>query len=76
MNSRTLTLWRERLTSPLIWHYAAFLALLVTVIGLSIRFGLDWRATNDSSADALAAKQIQLKALDLETIPLRLLAAA
>jgi Tfp pilus assembly protein PilO len=71
MNSRTLTLWRERLTSPLIWHYAAFLALLVTVIGLSIRFGLDWRATNDSSADALAAKQIQLKALDLETIPLR-----
>ena len=71
MSSRTLSLWRERLASPLTWHYAAFAALLVTVIGLSIRFGLDWRATNDSSTDALAAKQVQLKALDLQTVSLR-----
>jgi hypothetical protein len=71
MNGRTLSLWRERLTSPLMWHYAAFAALLVTVIGLSVRFGLDWRATNDSSTGALAARQVQLKALDLETVPLR-----
>jgi hypothetical protein len=71
MSSRTLSLWRERLASPLTWHYAAFAVLLVTVIGMSIRFGLDWRATNDSSTGALAAKQVQLKALDLETVPLR-----
>jgi type IV pilus assembly protein PilO len=68
---RTPSKWRERLTSPLTWHYAAFVVLLAAVIGLSIRFGLDWNDTNGSSADALAAKQIQLKALDLQTAPLR-----
>jgi Tfp pilus assembly protein PilO len=71
MNSRTVSLWRERLTSPLTWHYAAFAVLLVTVASLSIRFGMDWRATNDSSTGALAARQVQLKALDLQTAPLR-----
>jgi Tfp pilus assembly protein PilO len=71
VNSRTTALWRERLASPLTWHYAAFAVLLVAVIGLSIRFGLDWTATNGSSADALTAKQFQLKALDLQTAPLR-----
>ena len=71
MSSRTPSLWRERLASPLTWHYAAFAVLLAAVIGLSIRFGLDWAATNGSSTDALAAKQVQLKALDLETAPLR-----
>lgn len=70
-SSRTPSKWRERLTSPLTWHYAAFVILLAAVIGLSIRFGLDWNDTNGSSADALAAKQIQLKALDLQTAPLR-----
>jgi Tfp pilus assembly protein PilO len=70
-SSRTPALWRERLASPLTWHYLAFAILLVAVIGLSIRFGLDWAATSGSSADALAAKQIQLKALDLQTAPLR-----
>jgi len=70
-SSRTPALWRERLASPLTWHYLAFAILLVAVIGLSIRFGLDWAATNTNSTDALAAKQVQLKALDLETAPLR-----
>jgi Tfp pilus assembly protein PilO len=64
-------MWRERLTSPLTWHYAAFVVLLAAVITLAIRFGLDWSATNGSSSDALAAKQVQLKALDLQTAPLR-----
>jgi hypothetical protein len=71
MSAHTPSLWRERLTSPLTWHYAAFFVLLVAVIGLSVRFGLDWAATNGRSTDALAAKQIQWKALDLETAPLR-----
>jgi Tfp pilus assembly protein PilO len=71
MNSRTSTLWRERLTSPLTWHCVAFVVLLVAVVGLSIRLGMDWAATSDRSADALDAKQVQLKALTLETIPLR-----
>jgi Tfp pilus assembly protein PilO len=71
MSSSSPILWRERLASPLTWHYAAFVVLLIAVIGLSIRFGLDWVATNGSSTDALAVKQVQLKALDLETASLR-----
>jgi Tfp pilus assembly protein PilO len=71
MSNSTPSLWRERLASPLTWHYATFALLLIAVIGLSIRFGLDWAATNGSSTEALAAKEVQLKALDLQTAPLR-----
>jgi type IV pilus assembly protein PilO len=70
-SSQTPSLLRERLTSPLTWHFVAFAVLLVAVTGLSIRFSLDWKATNGSSSDALAAKQVELKALDLQTAPLR-----
>ena len=65
------SLLRERLKSPLTWHYAGFAVLLVLVIGLAVRLGMDWAATNSRSADALAGKQVELKALDLETAPLR-----
>jgi hypothetical protein len=65
------SLWRERLASPLTWHYAGFAVLLVLVIGLSIRLGLDWAATNSRSADALAGKQVELKAMESATAPLR-----
>jgi hypothetical protein len=71
MSSRTPSPWRERLASPLTWHFVAFAVLLIAVIGLSIRFGLDWAATSTSSSDALAGKQVQLKALDMQTAPLR-----
>jgi Tfp pilus assembly protein PilO len=71
MSNSTPSLWRERLASPVTWHYAAFAVLLVTVIVLSIRFGLDWAATNGSSTDALAAKEVQLKAKELQIAPLR-----
>ena len=65
------SLWRERLASPLTWHYAGFAVLLAAVIGLSIRLGFDWAATNGRSTDALAGKQIELKAMELATAPLR-----
>ena len=71
MSVRVSATWRERLTSPLTWHYAGVGVMLVLVVGLGIRFGLDWAATNGSSADALAGKQVELKALDLQTAPLR-----
>jgi type IV pilus assembly protein PilO len=71
MSERKVSLWRERLTSPLTWHYAGFAFMLVLVIGLAIRFGLDWAATNGSSSDALAGKQVELTALELQTAPLR-----
>jgi Tfp pilus assembly protein PilO len=71
MNPQTPSPWRERLTSPLTWHYAGFAVLLVIAIVLSVRLGLDWVATNDRSVDALAGKQVELKAMDLQTAPLR-----
>jgi Tfp pilus assembly protein PilO len=71
MSNSTPSVWRERLTSPLTWHYAAFAVLLVAVIALSIRFGLDWAATSGSSTDALSAKEVQLKAKELQIVPMR-----
>jgi Tfp pilus assembly protein PilO len=63
--------WREHLASPLTWHFAGLIVLLLLTIGLAVRFGLDWAATNGNSTDALAGKQVELKALNLETAPLR-----
>ncbi len=71
MSSRPSSPWRERLTSPLTWHYAGLAVLLLLVIGLAVRLGLDWAATNGRSSDALAGKQVELKALDLAAAPLR-----
>jgi Tfp pilus assembly protein PilN len=71
MSTQTPTSWRERLASPLLWHFAGFAVLLVLVIVLGVRFGLDWAATNSSHSDALLSKQVELKAMDLETTPLR-----
>lgn len=63
--------WREHLSSPLTWHYVGAAIMLIVVIGLSVRLGLDWAATNGRSTDALAGKQVELKAMDLQTAPLR-----
>jgi hypothetical protein len=71
MNTTAKSPWRERLASPLTWHYAGFGVLLLLVIGLAIRLGFDWAATNGRSTDALFGKQIELKAMDLQTAPLR-----
>ena len=64
-------LWRERLASPLTWHYVGAGILLLLVIGLSVRVGMDWAATNGRSTDALAEKQMELKSKELQTAPLR-----
>jgi hypothetical protein len=66
-----MTTWRERLVSPLFWHAVGFALLLLLVIGLTVRLGLDWAATSGGSANDLASKQFQLKALLLQTAPLR-----
>jgi Tfp pilus assembly protein PilO len=63
--------WRERLASPLTWHFAGFIVLLILAIGLAIRLGMDWAAMSRDSGDVLQGKQIQLKALELQTAPLR-----
>ncbi len=70
-NRKASSYGREQLTSPLTWHYVGFAALLLLVIGLGVRLGLDWRAISTDSNTALAGKQIQLKAMELQTVPLR-----
>jgi Tfp pilus assembly protein PilO len=62
---------RERLSSPLTWHYVGLGVMILLVLGLAIRLGMDWSATDSSSNDALTAKQIELKTLQLQTEPLR-----
>ncbi len=68
---RTSTTWRERLASPLTWHFAGLAVLLVLAIGLAIRLGLDWAAMDSHSSEVLADKQVELRALEFETAPLR-----
>jgi Tfp pilus assembly protein PilO len=62
---------REKLLSPLGWHAVACAALAVLTVGLGVRLALDWKATNDSSAEVLESKQVQLRAVDLGTKQLR-----
>jgi type IV pilus assembly protein PilO len=62
---------RERLASPLTWHYAGLTVLILLVMGLGVRLGMDWSATHGSTTDALADDQVRLKALELQTAPLR-----
>jgi type IV pilus assembly protein PilO len=70
-NGDASSTWREQLKSPLAWHYIGFAVALLLVVGLGIRLGLDWRAISSNADNALAAKQLQLKALELQTAPLR-----
>jgi Tfp pilus assembly protein PilO len=71
MSSERTSLWRERLTSPLTWHYVGFAILLVVTIVLAARLGLDWTVIDSHASDVQAGKQVELKALDLQTAPLR-----
>jgi len=71
MSEKSNITLRERLASPLTWHLAGFTVLLVTMIVLGVRFGLDWAAIRSNSADALAGRQVELKAMELQTAPLR-----
>ena len=63
--------WRERLASPLTWHMAGFFLLLALAVAMAIRLGLDWAVMDSHSSEVLAGKQIQLRALELQTAPLR-----
>lgn len=65
------SVWRERLASPLTWHYVAFSILLLGVLVLAVRFGMDWAATSTRSTDALAGKQLELSAMEMQNKPLR-----
>jgi type IV pilus assembly protein PilO len=63
--------WRESLASVLTWYWAGVVILLALAISLSVRLVLDWSFTQARFASTLAAKQTELKSLQLETAPLR-----
>ena len=65
------SIFRERLLSPLGLHAVGFGLLAVATLLLGIRVGLDWRATSESNQDAMATRQAQLRAFELQTAPLR-----
>lgn len=71
MSEQNSTTMRERLSSPLTWHYIGVGVLSLIVLLLAIRLGMDWAATGSSSTSVAANKQIELKTLDLQTAPLR-----
>jgi type IV pilus assembly protein PilO len=71
MTPKTPATKRERLSSPLTWHYIGLGAMILVVIGLAVTLGMDWAATDSSSNDALANRQIELKTLEIQTAPLR-----
>ena len=50
---------------------AGFSVLLIVLIVLATRFALDWAAISSGSADALASKQVEVKAMEMQTAPLR-----
>jgi len=70
MSSNPVTT-RERLASPLTWHWVGFAVMILIVSVLAIRLALDWSATGAGSNDALVNKQIELKTLEVQTAPLR-----
>jgi len=71
MTPQTAVSTRERLSSPLTLHYVGVGVLSCIVLFMVIRLAFDWSATSTSSTDALAAKQIEKKTLELQTDPLR-----
>ncbi len=67
----TSSKWRERLASPLTWHFAGFVLLLLLAVGLAIRLGLDWAVMDSHANEVFADKQVQMRALEVQTAPLR-----
>src|ERR1700679_1581388 len=71
MSQITPSVWRERLASPLTWHFAGCGVLLILALVLGARVAMDWSAISSSTTDALANKQTQLKLMEIQTAPMR-----
>ena len=71
MNRTSVSIWRERLNSPLTWHYVGLAILIAVVAIMGTRLGMDWAVTGSGSTSALASKQLELRALKMQTSPLR-----
>ncbi len=63
--------WREWLRSPVTLHVVGVVLLSVAVLYLGVRLGVDWSATDSNASHELESKQMDLKALTLQTSALR-----
>jgi len=71
MNGKGPSTRREQINLPLAWHCAGLAIMILLVLAMAIRLGMDWSATNGRSNDELASKQVQLKLQEMQTAPLR-----
>jgi len=71
MNAKGPLTRREQFNSPLAWHCAVLAIMILLVLVMAVRLGMDWSATNGRSNDELASKQVQLKLQEMQTAPLR-----
>jgi len=62
---------REKLLSAVGLHAVGFGILAIATIVLGVRVGLDWRTISSGNRDEIASKQAQLRALTIQTDPLR-----
>jgi Tfp pilus assembly protein PilO len=63
--------WREQMNDQLNRYIAGSAAMLLLIVGLTVQLGIDLTVFGSRFKDALAGKQVELKALNLETAPLR-----
>ncbi len=63
--------WRRRLSSPLALHCAGLTVLVLIVIGLVVRLGIDWTAANSRATRIAASERADLDSLTTATVPLR-----
>lgn len=71
MNAQGPSTRREQFNSPLAWHCAGLAIMILLVLVMAVRLGMDWSAVNGRSNEELAGKQVQLKLQEMQTAPLR-----
>jgi hypothetical protein len=67
----TSSLWRKWLASSLIRHSAGIAMLVLLNIALIVWLGIDLTNTGGTIVHAVVGKEVELKALSAETLPLR-----
>ena len=58
--------WREKMADQLNKYIAGSVAMLLLIIGMTVQLGIDSVAMGSRFKDALAGKQVDLKALNLQ----------
>ncbi len=71
MTTERRSAFSERLSSPMTWHWTGVVVLSIVVVGLVIRLVYAWTFDDAAATQTLQAKQAQLEALTVDTLPLR-----